>query len=317
MSNADKKIPVSKHGQYVIIYMVSVWCGIAFWAASIFPRYEVADDVGRILNLSHLWVAGAALCGVIFGLVLHRWMVVKLNDAPSENVIFSRPARYGKFLLTKSGLILLVGTIVLSLGYNWLRIVYYRTPLFGRIAGLKTSQPDSVREWTEKYLRANMDSELAISLAGYDIPRTGNSESEESEIELKEREAAQDILIDSAVNLAPEPLLSILDRDPDLRRKTCAAEVLGLICNRHANRSLCHALFLDRDLDFAAPMDNERRAVLKGAKPKWEGKIDNIVSSLTRAYTNGNDVTIRWNAGAALGCIGDSRAVRPIINVLQ
>ncbi|MHC4660795.1 MAG: HEAT repeat domain-containing protein [Planctomycetota bacterium] len=274
-----------------------VFLAVAFVCSALFPHYKSPLDVWSRLNRNMLiFLACAAFFGTLFGLVLNRFMLVAYSSGPAEEVPLSWAAKLGRPFRGWRGIVVVIVLIGAVFGWDGIRPVYYRTPIFGRVPGLALWQPDNIRLWTAECLAVHKKNAGAfdslVDALGSDPLR---------EVRLWVCWALTNLGDARAI----EHLVTAMEKDPEPDVRARAASALGYFYNPETVAPLLEAIKADRSIDV-------RESAIRALGMVGSSRA---LPRLQFILLKDRKVGIRVAAAWALGKIGDRRALPALISV--
>ncbi len=330
----------------------------------IFPNKAVNVSISVYrLSLVFGFLMGAGILGFVFGIALHRWIIVSKTEKPAKEVPFSRIARYGKWLFGWRGQVL-GGLVALPfLAWGYLEPVYLRSVVFGRIAGLDVSRPQNIKRWTLRKMQpvpeavpilieildderyAGVRPEIVRALASTRDPRAVKPllkmiDPDQSIVVLESaenslREFMGPGFIEPLIEMAGYPdyhvqrnkvVELLLDYEhPDLNKRLRESfernnderhrcQVLWILYHRKG-RELSDYFFSVFRNDKSLKVRFDAAGFLAALKD--ERVFDPLVESLKASGETVEKTYERYYAVRVLGELGDKRAVRPLISLLD
>jgi len=115
--DSEKKISRDEHLWSVLRFTIMLWCCFAVLAKLIIimnlRNAQVPVAVAILLFPGAFFIAGMFF-GIIFGVPLHRWMVVKYSQPNDESIRITWPAKLGRSIGSGPFFFLMIVLLVVS-----------------------------------------------------------------------------------------------------------------------------------------------------------------------------------------------------------
>ncbi len=296
-----------EHREYIICFSIAVWFALSLFAACLFPhcfayRRSSAHFFGMNSVFTHwslLWFLPVGIVlGFFIGLAFDRFIIVKNSAYDSTEVPLSKPARWGKILLSWRGLVFLAAVIGLYFLGTFLRPFWYRANILGWYPGLSFYQPFPVRNMAIAHLYHKKYRKLPPSA----VKALCKTATEDPELEMRRNAIFLLRLIGDSRSV--DALISVLEKDPDIYMRGNAASDLRYIGNRKAIPALLKALKDPNNHTYVRGQAARALAMLKES---------NATKPLLNILKNETDNDLRVSAAFALGKLGEASAAEDII----